>query len=217
VLEIGCGNGAYARHMADLGAHVLATDFSAVFLARARARSADYDGRIQYRQVDATDDAALRTLGEAWFDAAVANMALMDMPVVEPLFAALPRLFKPGGRFVFSVMHPCFNTTGVALTVEDAWDQDGREDYTYAAKVTRYLNLVPAKGLGIRGQPEPHYYFHRPLNALLGAAFEAGLVMDGIEEPAFPSDPEPRRPGSTDWQNYAEIPPVFVVRLRTGR
>jgi hypothetical protein len=111
-------------------------------------------------------------------------------------------------------MHPCFNTTGVALTVEDAWDQDGREDYTYAAKVTRYLNLVPAKGIGIRGQPAPHVYFHRPLHALLGAAFRAGLAMDGIEEPAFPPDPEPRRPASTDWQNYAEIPPVLVVRLR---
>ena len=36
VLEIGCGNGAYARHMAEQGARVLATDFSAIFLERAR-------------------------------------------------------------------------------------------------------------------------------------------------------------------------------------
>ncbi len=28
-------------------------------------------------------------------------------------------------------------------------------------------------------------YFHRTLHELLNAAFAAGLVMDGIEEPAF--------------------------------
>ena len=86
--------------------------------------------------------------------------------------------------------------------------------YTYAAKVTRYLGLAPAKGLGILGQPEPHYYFHRPLYALLGAAFAAGLVMDGIEERAFQPDTERTRPNSTAWENFSEIPPLLAVRLR---
>jgi 2-polyprenyl-3-methyl-5-hydroxy-6-metoxy-1,4-benzoquinol methylase len=216
VLEIGCGNGAYARHMADGGAHVLATDFSSVFLERAQGRSQTYGDRIEYRQLDATDEARLLALGEGRFDAVVSNMALMDMPAVEPLFGAIGRLLRPGGRFIVSVMHPCFNTLGVSLTVED-WDRDGVVGYTYAAKVTRYLGLQPAKGFGILGQPEPHYYFHRPLHILLGAAFRAGLVMDGIEEAAFPPSPEPRRPGSTSWENYSEIPAVLAVRLRTPR
>ena len=102
----------------------------------------------------------------------------------------------------------------MALVVEDTWDEDGTMAYTYAAKVTRYLGLAPAKGLGILGQPEPHYYFHRPLHALLGAAFAAGLVMDGIEERAFQPDTERTRPNSTAWENFSEIPPLLAVRLR---
>ena len=45
------------------------------------------------------------------------------------------------------------------------------------------------RGEGIVGQPEPHIYFHRPLNELLGVCFQAGFVMDGIEEPAFGGGP----------------------------
>ncbi len=38
-------------------------------------------------------------------------MALMDMADIEPLFSALRELLKPGGRFVFTVCHPAFNST----------------------------------------------------------------------------------------------------------
>jgi hypothetical protein len=33
-----------------------------------------------------------------------------------------------------------------------------------------------------------HPYFHRPLSALLGPALEARLVLDAIEECAFPPE-----------------------------
>ena len=54
VLEIACGNGVFARRMAQLGAHVIATDFSAELLERARARTSEHTDRIEYRLVDAT-------------------------------------------------------------------------------------------------------------------------------------------------------------------
>jgi hypothetical protein len=100
----------------------------------------------------------------------------------------------------------------VTLMAEET-DRDGELELVRAVKVWRYLSLAPAKGLGILGQPEPHYYFHRPLHVLLGAAFKAGLVLDGLEEPAFPATPElPSRP--LGWQNFPEIPPALVGRLR---
>src|SRR5438128_9887050 len=51
VLEIACGAGLFARRMAELGARVVATDFSAVFLERAKARTAPYADRIEFRLV----------------------------------------------------------------------------------------------------------------------------------------------------------------------
>ena len=44
--------------------------------------------------MDATDAAQLLALGAGRFDAAVCNMALMDMTTIDPLLRALPRLLK---------------------------------------------------------------------------------------------------------------------------
>jgi len=109
ILDIACGNGAFSRRMADLGARVLGFDFSAPFIECARERSGGYEQRIEYRVIDATDRGQLLKLGEAQFAAAVSNMALMDMSDINALAECLPRLLKRGGLFVFSIMHPCFN------------------------------------------------------------------------------------------------------------
>ncbi len=107
VLDVGCGNGAFARRLAALGARVVATDFSDAFLERARQRTTERADRLEYRVVDATDEAQVLALGEGRFDAAVCTMAIMDMSAIDPLMAAVRRLLKPVGRFVFSLMHPC--------------------------------------------------------------------------------------------------------------
>ena len=67
-------------------------------------------------------------------------------------------------------------------------------------------------GLGILGQPVPHYYFHRPLSVLLAACFAAGFVVDGFEEPAPGTLGQAEKP--LTWDNYTEIPPILAVRLR---
>ncbi len=211
VLDAACGNGAFARRMAELGARVVAFDVSEVFLERARARSAEFGARIEYHHLDATDEAALLALGEGRFDAAVCSMALMDMPAVEPLFRAVRRLLKPGGRFVFSLTHPCFNNLYMRKVVEEE-DRDGELVTTYALKLVGYIKPRTGKGLGIVGQPLPQYYFDRPLSVLLGACFAAGFVVDGLEEPVFPGEVQPNRPFS--WANYKDFPPALVARLR---
>lgn len=69
------------------------------------------------------------------------------------------------------------------------------------------------KAAGIRGEPMPHYYWDRPLHALLADAFAAGLMLDGMEEPAF--SPEVEQGSVLGWGGkFAEIPPVLVARLR---
>lgn len=212
VLEIACGAGIFARRLADLGARVLATDFSQVFLDRARARAENYAGRIEFRLLDATDEQALRGLGEGRFDAVVCNMALMDMSDIRPLASALSSLLKPAGRFVFTILHPCFNTSGVTMLVEQE-ETGGTIETSYSVRVKRYLGLRPDKGFGIMGQPASQYYFHRPLHALLDPFLSAGLVLDGIEEPSFERSIQTSRP--VGWNDtFREIPPVLAVRLR---
>lgn len=211
ILEIACGNGVFARRMAQLGAQVLATDFSPTFIEKARQRSQEYGSRIEYQVLDATDRDAIRALGSERFDKVVCNMALMDMVEIEPLFQSLPELLKPGGSFVFTMMHPSFNNSYCSHLAERE-DREGKLVTTYAVKVTGYSYPRTSRGLGIIGQPEPHYYFHRPLSQILTIAFCSGFVMDGMEEPFFELPEDPAHPLS--WDNFKGIPPVMSVRLK---
>ncbi len=212
VLELACGNGVFARQIARLGVQVLATDFSEQQLQRARARTTEYTERIEYRLLDATSEAQLLALGTRRFDAAVCNMGLMDMATIDPLLSALGHLLKPGGRFVFSVTHPCFNSGNQLLMMEQE-DRDGEMVTTYSVKVSKYLGLGPHKGLAVIGQPVPQYYFDRPLHVLFNSCFRAGFALDGLEEPAF--GPEVQGSRQLSWDgNFKEIPPVLVARLR---
>ncbi len=214
IVDAACGNGVFARRLARLGARVTAFDFSAVFLERARAHTAaaGLSGQITFHHLDATDAAQLRTLGGGGFDAVVCLMALMDMPAITPLFRAGREWLRPGGCFVFGVLHPCFNSARGVTRLAEEVDQAGVMVETYAVKIARYLTPETFPGLGIVGQPAAQYYFHRPLQTLLHEAFQAGFVLDGLEEPAPPSQPDPKR--ALSWSNFAEIPPFLIARLR---
>lgn len=210
ILDVGCGNGVTSRRLARLGARVVAIDASARFLELARSRSRDLADRIEYRLVNATDEEQLLALGEGHFDALVCNMVLMDMPVIEPLVRAGRQLLAPGGRFVFAVQHPAFNSNAVRFCAETESRGDGIEVTRHAVKMSDYLVVPPGKGAGMPGEPEPHWYFHRPLHKLFGAFFEAGFVLDGLEEPAL--EPRDTNPHELSWSNLPGIPPVLVAR-----
>ena len=126
ILDIACGNGLTSRRLAALGAKVTAFDFSANLIEKAKARSVNYQPLINYHVLDATNEEGLLQVlqSSAPFDSALSNMALFDMPAIEPLFKALRKLLKPQGIFAFSLMHPAFNNPSVTHLAEE-WD-DGQ-------------------------------------------------------------------------------------------
>jgi 2-polyprenyl-3-methyl-5-hydroxy-6-metoxy-1,4-benzoquinol methylase len=213
ILDIACGNGFASRKLSEMGAKVTAFDFSAAMIKAASSVKSDVNHKIDYRQLDATDSSALLDLGTQRFDAALCCMALFDMADIKPLFNTLPKLLKPEGRFVFSLLHPCFNNDRMAQIAEME-DREGEISTRYSIKVWGYMTPTISKGIGIPGQPEPQYYFHRPLHLILKLLFQNGFVLDGFEECAFPPDYK----GGTNplsWGgNYSEIPPILVARAR---
>jgi 2-polyprenyl-3-methyl-5-hydroxy-6-metoxy-1,4-benzoquinol methylase len=214
VLDVACGSGVMARRLAAFGAKVTATDFSSALIERAKMRGQASSEPIQYHVVDATDENALLTLGEGQFDAIVCTMAMMDMPVIAPLYRAVSRLLSDDGRFVFANMHPAFNSNNPVFFAESA-DDNGTIVVTNGVKIKAYLDMPPVKGSGAPNEPTPHYYYHRPLQQILGEAFAAGLLLNGIEEPAFSKDnPEAHR--MLSWYGLWQIPPVLVGRLVKG-
>ncbi len=206
VLEIACGNGEFSRRMAKAEADVLATDFSEGMLGRARS----HGGEVEYRYADAMDEEAVLALGEpASFDAVVSNMAIMDMESIEPMVAASSRLLKATGRFVFSTLHPAFNSGDVRRTVE--LGLEGGVTEVYSVKVSSYAQSFSSKGVAIPGQPVEQWYFHRPLWMILKPFFEHGFALDGLEEPLL--DPGEGKPGTPSYV-YTQLPGVLVARMR---
>jgi SAM-dependent methyltransferase len=211
LLDIACGNGVTSRRLAKLAANIIAFDFSHAMIALAKKR--DAKTKIDYRVIDATSETELIGLGVSSFDGALCNMALMDMADINPLVNTLVSLLRPGGRFVFSILHPCFNNPAT-IQMGELEDRAGNIVTTYSVKVSRYLTPYTQVGAAMHEQPMPHPYFHRPLGNLLALTLKAGFVLDGIEEPAF--SPE-YVGGSTplSWSGrFSEIPAALIVRLR---
>ena len=212
VLDIACGAGRFARRMAALGAMIVAIDHSEMFVRRAQERTTEDADRITYRVLSATDPEALLSLGEKRFDAAVCTMALMDMSSIEPLISTLPKLLKTGGRFVFSVLHPAFNS-GTTRLVAEEFDTGDKLVFRAGVTVTDYAEPFHHMGVGILGQPVPQHYFHRPVSLLFNICFKHGFVLDGMEEPLFPEGYQSQSASPMAYSRMQHIPPVLVARM----
>ena len=80
-------------------------------VARRRAGAAGPTYRV--------DDAqALGSVADGAFDVVVSQLAMMDVADHRKLFATVRRVLVPGGPFVFSVLHPCFE--GRPFHIRDA-------------------------------------------------------------------------------------------------
>ena len=149
LLDIGCGNGIFARKMSKEGINVTAFDFSENNIKNAKK----YDCKnIHYHVLDATTYDDLINLGCNSFNGAVANMVLQDIPEIEVMFKALTHLLKDNGVFVFSIPHPCFNSDK-NTSIEES-----------SIKISDYKSIVTSKGVAITNQPELQYYFHHHNN-----------------------------------------------------
>jgi SAM-dependent methyltransferase len=91
VLEVGCGDGALARHLARRAGSVLALDLSPAMVRLARERSAGYPN-LAFRVADVAEAA----LPEAAFDVVLSVAALHHLPFA-PTVRRLAAAVRPGG------------------------------------------------------------------------------------------------------------------------
>jgi hypothetical protein len=137
-------------------------------------------------------------------------MAIMDMQSIEPMVASASRLLRPAGRFVFSTLHPAFNSGDARPTVE--FDPEGSGSEVYSVKVSAYGRPSRGKGVAIPGQPVLQWYFHRPLWMMLAPFFEHGFTLDALEEPLL-SPEQDTKPGTPSYV-YTQVPGVLIARMR---
>jgi SAM-dependent methyltransferase len=207
LLDLACGNGYLARSFAAEGAReVVGLDRSTASIRLARAREHRQPRGVRFRVGDAT---AL-PFPAASFDRVVANMALMDIEDAAGAVREAGRVLAPGGSFVFSLCHPCFDLDDrSAWSVERGYDADGFYERVYR-KVRGYRDerRTRAPWRLPSGELVWTEAFHRTLATYSRYLREAGLAIARCEEPL--PDPEVVR-ASPQGPYLREIPLHLVV------
>ncbi|EER29683.1 hypothetical protein CPC735_073650 [Coccidioides posadasii C735 delta SOWgp] len=223
VLDLATGNGLVAHWLARKGASVVATDGCDEMVRLAEKRG-EGTANVKYQVLDVTDskqwEAFIREEVERGgaFDIITMNMAFMDVPDLEPLAAALPRILKRnGGIFVATLLHPFF-TAGAIRSVEYAEDTEtGQEVATQYIKLSKYLHVPPYKGVAMQDQPVSQPYFHRPFHQLFSTFFRAGMVLDALEEPNFDAEYlKGKNLETASLRQWTQIPKILAFRMRFG-
>jgi SAM-dependent methyltransferase len=211
ILEIACSTGLFSRELAQTAKLVVGTDVSPRFIQLAKERSGEIQN-LEFSVMDVTQIQQIKSLGEQRFNAAICNMALMDIPEIEPLFDGLSYTLEKNSHFVATLLHPCFNNSDLNFFMESSI-QNNRLVTTKGIKISHYLSSKKFEQLGILGQPTPHYFFHRSLQEILKSAFKYGWVLDALEEQTLPYEPESiKEPLSR--QNFPEIPAILGLRFK---
>ena len=163
VLDAGCGHGPLMVALRDRGAAVAGFDLSPAMIDIAADRlGSDADIRV-------ADLSAPLPYDDDEVDVVTCSLALHYVQDWAPALAELRRVLKPGGRLVVSIIHPFVYAFGY---------QD--EDYF---ALTRYSEDYEHDGATFTLT-----YWHRPLQDVINAFLDAGLVITSVTEPA--ADPD---------------------------
>ncbi len=169
VLDLACGEGFNTRLLASKGACVTAIDNSKTLLTFAQQEEHKKPLGIKYSLKEASH---LEGIASRTFDLVTCFMALMDIEDYEAAIEEVARVLKPEGRFVFSIVHPCFEKMtfeGVTVEARDRYFEKLQErvDWTMDRLTKKFVTTA----------------YHRTLSDYSSALAKSRLLISRIIEP----------------------------------
>jgi 2-polyprenyl-3-methyl-5-hydroxy-6-metoxy-1,4-benzoquinol methylase len=187
LLDVACGHGRITRELARRGAKVVGVDASGKLIDRARELERKEPVGIRYIHADI---AAAGALSGSAFDVVACHFGLSDIDDLNGAVAAISAALRPRGRFVFSILHPCF---GGGQDIAGSWPTASSyyDEGHWTAREARST---------LRGRVGAH---HRMLSTYLGTLRRYHLWLDRVAEP--------RPPPAWDPAHDADRKPVHLV------
>ena len=173
VLDLGCGEGGYARALARRGALVTAVDCNEAALAYSAQRTLEEDLPICHFIRNSND---LDGFVDNSSDIVLCSMMLMDCGDLEGTLREAARVLKPGGSLFASVLHPCFDgehETGIGRQGKGLDRQVVVKNYFEPSvwDAPLYKGVTPVR------------WHHRTLEEYMRAFLQAGFALVDLEEP----------------------------------
>jgi ubiquinone/menaquinone biosynthesis C-methylase UbiE len=193
ILDVACGHGRISRELARRRAAVVGVDISEVLVGMARQAEAAEPLGINYVVSDVAGGDVLA--GET-FDIAVCNFGLSDIDDLDGALATVTRLLRPGGRFVFAILHPCFPGRGPMVAA--AWPP-GSGYFCEGWWATEAARSTLRQAVGAN---------HRKLATYLNALVRHGMTIEAVEEP------EPPEAWNAATADLDPVPTILAVRCR---
>lgn len=185
VLDVGCGSGWYAEHLANAGANVTAFDLNPEFVALTQARLGERATVLQADLAQPLDFAPPDT-----FDVVLCPLVMHYLKDWHPALREFHRVLQRHGILVFSNHHPfmdwqLFQTDDYFATeiIDDEWEDIGKVQF-----------------------------YRRPLTAIGQALDAAGFWIDRLLEPQ-PTEAL-RQADPKLYQRLAKNPWFLVIRAR---
>ena len=101
ILEIGCGTGKNTEWLLTKAEHLIAVDFSAEMLVRAREKITA--SNVEFKQFDLRED---WEFSKNEFDLVTCSLALEHIESIDFVFKQANKVLQPGGLFYVGELHP---------------------------------------------------------------------------------------------------------------
>jgi len=188
LLDMACGEGYFSRFYAKAGAIVTGIDFSESQIAAAQEEESRTPLGIQYQLADAS---IMNNIESESFDIVISFMALMDIENYEGAIMQASRVLKPGGRFVFILIHPCFGWSRRGFDGETLcrWEYRRLEDGSREPHYLKIFEYFTNHSFKARWKDDEGHevavttQFHRTLTDYMKTLRKNGFVVSQIEEP----------------------------------
>ena len=188
LLDMACGEGYLSRFYAKSGADVTGIDISDSQIAAAQAEESRTPLGIQYQRADASK---MGNIESESLDIVISFMALMDIEDYEGAIMQAARVLKPGGRFVFILIHPCFGWSrrGYDEEILVRWEYRRLEDGSREPHYLKIFEYFTNHSYKMRWKDDEGQevafttLFHRTLTDYMKALRKNGFLVSQIEEP----------------------------------